>query len=519
MNKSKINFKDDNLLILSLILFSIIISFSYPYLQYGVDGGLILADQIKYPNNKSPMLFYFLNSWTLIHQISYLFVKVGISVENISKILMFISTTSFIFGVLLFSYSITNIKSISCLISITAIVLGKNFGDTDYPSLIFSEHTYGMMSLAIFTLCLGLLANRNVLFACVALVTSIAIHPIIGIWAITVSFLGFYFSNIYKYYKKDIKTGVLIGVSLAIISFIFFYLNSIEKINYDQNLFNIYLDKWDGHRAISQNIHFDYLIKTFFLGILSYAFLKDKNNIKYNNLNCHILVLLISLFISTLLYLSFKLFPNYFSELIKILMPSRFIMLHTFLGWPLIISFLFFFISRKFNQKKLIKFLSIFLIIILFQNYKKIIMLSNNFLDNFHQSETSKIILYIENKDFDGYILTSSNLTSSIFKKAKKPILLHTDSMDFIPYHPYLVNKFFNIIERVYGIENFLPPDRNNPSLSDEYVKFIFEKSSKDQWIKIKNEFEIEYIITPKKWILNLETIMQDDQYKLYKIL
>ena len=47
MNKEKINFKNDYLIILILIIFSLLISLSYHYLQYGIDGGLVLANQIK----------------------------------------------------------------------------------------------------------------------------------------------------------------------------------------------------------------------------------------------------------------------------------------------------------------------------------------------------------------------------------------------------------------------------------------------------------------------------------------
>ena len=116
-------------------------------------------------------------------------------------------------------------------------------------------------------------------------------------------------------------------------------------------------------------------------------------------------------------------------------------------------------------------------------------------------------------------MITSSNLTPIIFKKTKKPILLHTESMDFIPYHPYLVNKFFDILEIIYEIKNNLPPEKNNPSLSDTYIKDTFEKYSKKEWVEKKSKFDIKYIITPKDWSLDLDLVIEDQFYKLYKIL
>ena len=81
--------------------------------------------------------------------------------------------------------------------------------------------------------------------------------------------------------------------------------------------------------------------------------------------------------------------------------------------------------------------------------------------------------------------------------------------MDFIPYHPYLVDKFFTILEIIYEIKNNLPPENNNPSLSDTYVRNTFEKYSKKEWIEKKSKFDIKYI-TPKDWSLNLDLIIED---------
>tara|TARA_B100000963_G_scaffold343492_1_gene345385 strand:- start:11829 stop:13382 length:1554 start_codon:yes stop_codon:yes gene_type:complete len=517
MNKKIINFKNDSLLIYILLLLSFVISFSYPYLQYGVDGGLVLADQIKYPDKKSPMQYYFLNSWTLIHQISFLLIKIGFSVEMTSKFLIFISTISFSFGVLLFSFAITQEKFFSLLIAIASIILGKNFGDTDYPSLIFSEHTFGMLSLAFVTLSLGLIANKNFLLSCFLIVSLISVHPIIGFWMTGLCALGFFICNNFYQNRRAIINGCLIGLSLVILSFIFFYSNSIDRVEFDTNLFKIYLDRWDGHRIISKNIHYQYLIKTFILGLLSFIFLKEINEKK--NSSPHILILLLGLIASSFLYLAFKFFPNLFPNLIKIAMPSRFIMLHTFLGWPLLISFLFYFLKKKFNKQRVVKIFSLLIILILLQNYKKILNISDNFIMNFKPSITSDVIEFVKKENFEEYLLTSSSLTPIIFKKTKKPILLHTESMDFIPYHPYLVDKFFNILEIIYEIKNNLPPENNNPSLSDTYVRNTFEKYSKKKWIEKKSKFDIKYIITPKDWSLNLNLVIEDQFYKLYKIL
>ena len=68
--------------------------------------------------------------------------------------------------------------------------------------------------------------------------------------------------------------------------------------------------------------------------------------------------------------------------------------------------------------------------------------MKNNLLISFQKEEDLKVVNYIKETNFDGYILVSSNITNFIFKKTQKPILLHTESMDFLPYHPYLLDNF-----------------------------------------------------------------------------
>ena len=517
MNANTINIKNHYPHILILILGALIVSLSHTFLQYGIDGGLILANKIVYPDTNSPMLFYYLNSWTAIHQISYILIKLGVSVEDASKIIILGSTIFFSFGVFLFSNSITQNKNLSIIISLLAILIGKNFGDTDYPSLIYSEHTYGMVSLSLVTFSLGLFANKNLIPASAITIFLIAIHPLIGLWMLAVNLFGFFFTKINR---REVFKGVTIGLFCIIISFIFFYTNSVEKTAYDHNLFLNYLDNWDGHRAITKVIHYDYLLKTFILGILIFFFLQKKNILKNkDNSYFHIFVLLISLTGSTILYLAYKIAPNYFPELIKIAMPTRFIMLHTFLGWPIIISLLYFFLKERFNKKIILNIFLSFLLIVSLQNYKKVLDIKNSIIDAHTANQTYKTLDYLKKANFKGYILTSSKLTSKIFKKVEKPILLHTDSMDFIPYHPYLANQFFNILNKIYKINSSKPPVQNNPSLPDKYIKELFENFNQLEWKEIKKEFNVHYVITPKDWNLDLDLILNDEIYNLYKIL
>lgn len=515
MKKDNINFRNDYFQISILTFFSLLIGLSYPYLQYGIDGGLVLSGIIEYQDLNSPMVYYYFNSWTSIHQLSSLLLLIGLSVESASKILMVIAVIFFSFGVFLFFFSLTKQKNLSLFVAITSIIVGKNFGDTDYPSLIFSEHTYGMLSLATFTFILGLIANRNILISCILTLILISIHPIVGFWTLLVISFCFYYLNVFNIYKKDIYKGVVIGFFFITASFLFYYFNSIEKIPYDKNLFSEYLDNWDGHRNVSKVIHYEYIIKTLLLTFLCIFSLKQK--FRFSSYSPHLMIVLLSSVCSLSLYLMYKLIPYVFPEFLKIIMPSRFIMLHTFLGWPIILG-LFIFLTKDHIKKKVILFISILLTIILLQNYNRIFLIKDGVANIIKTKEESSVINFVKNENIKTNLIVPSSLISYIFKKSETPILLHTESLDFIPYHPYLTNKFFNILEKIYDIKNNLPPKKNNPYLSDDYIKNVFEKRPKDEWLLIKKEFNIEFILVPKVWSLKLDVYKEDEKYKLYQL-
>ena len=95
------------------------------------------------------------------------------------------------------------------------LVFQKNFGDIDYPSLVFSEHTYGMISLAMITCIFGLLFSGNLFFVGFFSSLLISIHPLIGIWISGIIIVSLIVN---KYYlkiiidKKKLITGYVVGI-------------------------------------------------------------------------------------------------------------------------------------------------------------------------------------------------------------------------------------------------------------------------------------------------------------------
>ena len=150
------------------------------------------------------------------------------------------------------------------------------------------------MSLALTTFSFGLLANNNLFAAYLFSFFLFTIHPIVGAWVIIIKSIYLFIPGIEKLSKKRIFKGIVCGAILTTISFLFFLISSIEKGFTDIQLLKVYLEVWDGHRAISPNLHYEYLLKTIVLIISLLFLIKIYSSLSFRRGYNHILILLIS---------------------------------------------------------------------------------------------------------------------------------------------------------------------------------------------------------------------------------
>tara|TARA_Y100000591_G_scaffold56030_1_gene44588 strand:+ start:5464 stop:6990 length:1527 start_codon:yes stop_codon:yes gene_type:complete len=508
MNYTNFDFKKNFILIILSFFFSLLFFND----QVAVRGGLIISEEIKFAGEISPLKFYFLNSWTLLTQTTAFLLKFGFSPKFISFILVFILNIILFYSCFLILNKFTNNFILSLIISLFLIFFQKNLGDTDYPSLIYTIHTFGAYSQALVGLIVTLLICNYLRLSIFFSFLLFVIHPIVGLWVLTILFTLIFFLKEIPSYKKLI-IYVTPGLILTALSLSFFLFSSLDTYSYDRNLFNIYMDKWDGHRAKTSDIHFEYIFKTIIVLLVINFFLENKKKYKF------IIYFLNSLIISSILiYFIFK-FSNLNSVgVFSSIIPGRFMATYTFISWPLVLSLIY----EKFKKYNYINNLFYLLIIIYsIMHNKNFIQVKNN-LSNLEILSVNKNQnkIFHELRDFEDTknIIATENATFNTLYISKKPVLL-SRSFDFLPYHRYLVNDIKEILEEVYGYNFNNPPIKNYPYLNDKYIKDNFEKRSKKDWIKIKNKFKSNYVITPNNWKLNLELISKDKNFKIYKII
>ena len=515
------------LYIFPIILISIYYSIYKFHAQSAVDGGLILSNIVDYPDNFLNVTGALKDSYTFLHQFTLLFLKLNFSVDIISAILMSIILFFYTFGIYLTCLGISKSKTFSLLISLVFFLTRENFGDVDYPVMYFNEHTYGMFSLAIFGMIVGFISNKNYKLLGLFSIILLASHIIIGIWVLFVLLITLIFvSKINKDYSfKIIAKGALIGIPFLIISLLFFYLNINGPENYNINDYDLYMSIWDHHRNI-KTIHYKYIFKTFLLiAILTYFYFKvrSKNNpILY-------FFLLFSCLGSLLIYLAYKFFPSIFPDFIIRGMPTRLLLLHSVIGYPIIITIVLYYINYKTNFVKIISskvnkfyfsiFLTLITVAIISKNYDKVpsklSIIKNNF--SYISGNREKIFWNkIKNTNTDGYFVTGEQSSGPLLRYGLKPYLLNTLYFNHIPGAPYTVKDTRFIIENVYGVSFENPPKKYLSAVLDSWYKELFEERSKSDWIKLSNEFNISGIIVHSNWKLNIEKKITSKKFTVY---
>ena len=307
----------------------------------------------------------------------------------------------------------------------------------------------------------------------------------------------------------------------------------INGISFENNtdLYNIYMENWEAHRTNYGNIsliHFDYIIKSlalFFVCIFGIKYLSDKINV-----NCKLMLIAVtlSIFTSTIIYFAYKYFYVFFPDFLISIMPARFILIHSVIGIPIIISFFFIFLKTLFLKIKISETHSFHLVLLILflysvSHYKNVLIRTEHFFINLHKVHEininrSDFWSKVKNTKIEGLVLTSPTTTDLTFRKGLKPILLDPNKIDFIPYLPYTVHNVKRIVENVYKVSFNNPPLKNMAMIPNDIIKKNFEELTRKEWLIISNKFNVDALIVPKAWNIDLEKLFENSNHVFYKL-
>tara|TARA_B110000037_G_scaffold216247_1_gene274934 strand:- start:285 stop:1880 length:1596 start_codon:yes stop_codon:yes gene_type:complete len=523
-------FVNDKIYYLLIFCFTLLVSFYYfPTLdQKGVTAALVNSSEI-YNNNHNQLIFFrldYTNSWSLILQVIRLLIYAGLSLEFINFLILFISLNMSVYGIFLISKRISNDLFFSFCISCFLVISNINFGNLDYPVILINSHTAGMISHACILLIFGLIADRKLNLAILLSILTVGLHLVVGLWILSILLISIYF------FKKEIldinnltKINLILYILTAIIvtfSFIEFRLNAINiPILYDKYLYQTYIDIWDHHRSKIFGINYKYISLTFLMLCSILFYYRKEKKVKTNSFFFKTVTL--QVLISFIIYILWKIFPNLFQGIFLKIIPSRFFLNHSVFGMAIITSIFYFYTKPLLKNKTIIIVILTLLVMhpILYIDkyinkferiYKNIKLVKRNYDHNFWEK--------IKEIDIaDGLILTSIHTCDKTIQKSKKPILICMESFDGMAYNPKLVIVAKNIIEKIYEIDFFNPPEKNRGGISSDniYKKTFQERSLKD-WEKISKEFNIKGLILPVEWNLRLNKSIIGKKFTYYKL-
>lgn len=521
-----------NILIYSfIVVFCLFLAFSYSIEQHAVDFGLISSELVKYPDTFNPWRTQLNNSFTFLRYLTEVLFYLNLNIQQISLFLLFLTSLFFSLGIYLTVKNISSSKILALASCLFILIFRKNFGDLDYPTHMFSEHTNGMMALSLTTFLFGLIANKNFFSVGFFIIFLIANHLAVGLWFFSIFSLSLFV--LYFYLKapfnfKSTISGSILGLILLIFLFYIHQGNLLEiPYSYDKETFMTYIQNWDEHRngyGKLSLLHYSYIFKSFiliFLILIYSKFYKFKNK---PQLKVLFLFLCFSIFFSFIIYLTYKKFPSLYPNLAVRVIPTRFFLLHSVIGYAVIISISYLILKNFLKKTNFKEIYSIYFIILLFtyysvSHYKHVLYLSNQFIFNIKESDTvlEKDTFWKQVKETKtkGFFLTSNQACFKTFRKSKKPILMCPYILNYIPYIPELSVPTKHIVETIFEIP-FADPKPKFMGVQDDIMSEKFKTKTKQEWNNLANEFNLSALILPNEWKIALKPKLTGKDYSFY---
>jgi hypothetical protein len=135
-------------------------------------------------------------------------------------------------------------------------------------------------------------------------------------------------------------------------------------------------------------------------------------------------------------------------------------------------------------------------------------------------SENSDFWRYIKNLDTKGnFLVHDSNNNYLINKLGNKPNFIALGNLDIVNYVPNIISFIKNVIEEIYNIDFYNPPEackRSGGLQCTKNIKESLEKKSVDEWNRISKKYNIQGVVLPEDWKVKLEPTYKKDKLTYY---
>ena len=505
--------------------------FDSDVVQRSIDGGLIIAEQIKYPTN-SIILETTDSLFTFLHQVSGFLLYLTDSIYISSFIIQYTSLLILCFGILFIGRSINlDLFSISLLVILFTAAIPyalKNLTNV-YPLIFRGEATYGIYGLSLAIITISIFMQRNFFALGFILPLFVITQAAWALWTVLILTLTILLLRDFRSWEgiKKFTRGALFSFPILAVSVIYFIVNRSKSTLESNSQFSVqelwlsYISYWDYHRSLD----FDYLsvylnLFIFFSLVLILWFGK---NINRNTINL-IIITMLSLTISTSLYLlNDNILGNKFIQLSS-LMPGRFNNLHPVLLMLILLSLLRVFL-RNYSRVYSILVTILFAFIYFYPNLTPKTDFQSTLNPRQINSNYKAICDALMNSNLP--TLTLGEASRLVTLECKLPILIDTTQIDFAAYNP---NSLFNLSEitsDLYGINFMNPVDawtssgkilRPSGSIDPQIVKSTWSFRNLNSWENLACKYGFSNIVTDSTLKLGIPSTYKDDLFSIYSI-
>ncbi len=578
--------------------------------QVAVEPAQVIAGLVRYPL-ENPFYVYQVKTWTILHQIAALGLRVGLS-EGILSLAFSALIGALVFaGIALWTLAFSESAPLALLSPFFVVVINVDWG-MNYPLMLMDQsHTYGRVGLTFVFLTMALFGVGQYKWGALMLGLAPAFHPSLGAWTglITLVCLAWGFQELRPRLPEMLRFG-LVGGLVTLTSLIFHFTTTYYVPKIDPTLVGQYLStfirSWDEHRVPLDLFVLPMLIAmlTVVISLMGLQFLKPE-------LPAHSHFLLRALVVSLTFGAGLPMINQLVVKLpdsLLVWMPTRLLNFNNLAYLPLVLGLMWRYRDRLWVQANLISILAItfffafspddqfyltsedqlrvfilsgvalvvalrrdallsFLLIYMglalaFGSAEQPPVLGATIVASFlvagliisviHTQAEGRTFLKwlplaflgwnaftfstatydmrgnIENLWNAGTLLTEAPKDDGLLLlgagrelhltqlRTRRPILLDPEALDMLPYAPEGGPEFERILREVYGINFFT--DQGSSTMPIESTKALWESRTPEDWQRIRQEFNVTYIMTLTDWKLQLPEVPQETGNLLYQI-
>jgi hypothetical protein len=519
--------------------------------QRGVDGALVLAGIVNYPP-QSPMAAYFLDSWTSIHQIGALLLRMGIEQNFLNTLFIMFPCALLVCGYAMIIYGVSGRFLIAILagpLCYLANPLAPFFASPDYTTLglLWSQlpdGTFGFWAHAGAVWVIGCVAAGRYALAGFSALALVSAHPVMGAYMTALLVATLLVARIFfGRHMPGLAKGAAIGACVMLTSLaVYLKTRSGFSAPIDQAAYDTYLRLWDVHQShVMTPGNAIRIAAAAVVGTTAIAVFLALRVARRQSTVLVCVLLLLAITASTVAYYAIHVAPQFLPALVLRTLPGRLLNVQAFLSTPLALGLAICIADRAVNHWKTGTFvraarlLPIAVALLVIASATVYALPRRNAISAYAQTVIDTRILGklspaqqqteafwhdVRAAGVTGLVLTSSPASTASLYRGHLAIALYSQAIDILNYVPQAAGSVARIVTEGYGLSfSDPPPDVLHAArLPPDAGRTYWAALGSDDWCRMSRDLGIVALVAPKDWPVKLPVLVRGPELTLYAV-